>query len=71
MAKQLQQTMVVSQYCNPKFNTVNPRPENPELMYKVEKTINTLAATIGERLTPTQVQVFIDGGVSVTVQPVK
>ena len=68
-----QQSVVITQGCNPKFDANKTRDgtTNPEYLYRVEKTINTLRVKIGQWLTPTEVEDLIAMDVNITVGPLK
>ena len=72
MAKQTS-SMIVEQYFNHNYTKDQPKDpkDNPERIYKVLKTVNTLVEEIGATITPARVQELIDQGINVTVQPVK
>ena len=68
-----QQSIVVSQYHNPKYNPEQgeDKVNNPKMVYNVEKAVNTLVVSCNDYLTPARVQDLIDNGISVTIQKVK
>ena len=67
-------SIVVEQRKNHNFTPAKPEHAtlNPKLVYIVKKTINTLHYTIGQEMTPNQVQHAIaPDGVQVTIEAEK
>ena len=64
------QSVVVTQQMNLKYNDKDAKHPtlNPEYLYIVKKTVNTLVVEIGMKLTPQVVQNLIDDGINVTIQ---
>jgi len=46
-----QASIIVTQFCNPKYDENQPKNSetNPEKIYYVERTVNTLCVTLGRR----------------------
>jgi hypothetical protein len=62
--------IVVQKVCNPWHYSQAPASDmaNPEWLYEVVLTINTLDYRAGDRLTPFQVEGLIGAGVFVTIR---
>lgn len=61
--------VVVMQSENPRFRAAHDEhpQDNPKLVYRVEKTTNTLAVKIGEWITPHKVECLIMDETDVTI----
>lgn len=66
-------SVTVSQVFNGKYDSTKPdhTTENPQHIYRVEKTVNTIQVKIGEYLPPSKITSLIESDVDVTVVPVK
>lgn len=56
-------TVTVAQVFNPNCNS----PQDPQHVWKVTKTVNTMVVQIGQNLDKAETQTLIDDGITVNV----
>lgn len=70
---QAKKSVVVEQHVNPTFSDDEPanKTNNPRYFYRVVSTVNTIKVSIGEKLTPWNIDELISEGVQVTIKAPK